>query len=368
MIQFTITAGNGDFLLEGKSSFADPLELIISCVGYYQRKIRIENSTPSALVKNLDKVMLRQNVDRLEEVTIERPPVVYNHDTLEFNADAFKLEKNAVVEDLLQKLPGVTVWSDGEITVNGKKVSAVYVNGRQFFTGDAAVATQNIDKKNVSKVQVYQQLAEPGRNSVTAMNLVLKKGKDEGYFGKVGGGIGTHNTYDVSTIASFYRKNLRQQFSIGGIANNINKSTGGFASMLTSTTFKNNNLHGLDVDLQMAGKNDNKQAGFFYKEDFTTPKPATESKQSLNEVTATGLYSNKHQQRQAFTESANLSGEKRIVRENQSRSRSVINMAEGSAGYKFFNKMTIPVKNKTIANKQNSSISPPDLLFVSLNR
>ena len=69
-------------------------------------------------------------------VTAQRPPVVVNGDTLEFNAEAFKTKPNAVVEDMLKKMPGIEVDKDGTIRVNGKRISRVLVNGKDFFNGD----------------------------------------------------------------------------------------------------------------------------------------------------------------------------------------------------------------------------------------
>ncbi|QEC73518.1 Plug domain-containing protein [Arachidicoccus ginsenosidivorans] len=102
-----------------------------------------------------------------------------NGDTLEFNADAFHLDPNAVAEDLLRKLPGVVVWGDGTITVHGREVSRVLVNGKPFFGGDTKVATQNLPKKAVEKVQVYQQSKNKDNplDSITEVNIQLKKAK-----------------------------------------------------------------------------------------------------------------------------------------------------------------------------------------------
>jgi hypothetical protein len=96
---------------------------------------------------------------------------------LEFNAKAFKLNRNAVVEDLMRKLSGITMWGDGVITVNGKKVSHVFVDGKIFFGGDARIATQNLPKDAVDKIKVYNDKAEQKSplDTILDVNIKLKK-------------------------------------------------------------------------------------------------------------------------------------------------------------------------------------------------
>jgi len=95
-------------------------------------------------------------------VVAKRPPVVMNNDTLEFNTENFKTQPNAVVEDLLKKLPGVTVDEDGTVKVNGQTVNRVLVNGKEFFTGDPKMATKNLDADAVDKVQVFDKKNRSG--------------------------------------------------------------------------------------------------------------------------------------------------------------------------------------------------------------
>ena len=147
----------------------------------------------------------------LEEVQVRIPPIQMNGDTLEFNASAFKLDSNAVVEDLLRQIPNITLWGDGQITVNGKEVKSLLVNGKSFFGGDMKLATQNLAKNAVQKIQVYnkarnQQSTNPA-DSTLEMNIKLKKGKDVGYFGKIGAGYGTDGRFETDAsmiIPSFY--------------------------------------------------------------------------------------------------------------------------------------------------------------------
>lgn len=115
-------------------------------------------------------------------VTARRPPVTINNDTVEFNTENFKTQPNAVVEDLLKRLPGVTVDNDGTVRVNGQRINRVLVNGKEFFTGDPKIATKNLDADAVDKVQVFDKKSDRAEftgiddgNSEKAINLKLKR-------------------------------------------------------------------------------------------------------------------------------------------------------------------------------------------------
>src|SRR5882757_9158523 len=104
--------------------------------------------------------MVRVDLLRDVNVVARRPPVEINNDTLEFNSENFKTQPNAVVEDLLRKMPGVTIESDGTVKVNGQTVKRVMVNGKEFFTGDTKMATKNLNADAVDKVQVYDRKSD----------------------------------------------------------------------------------------------------------------------------------------------------------------------------------------------------------------
>jgi hypothetical protein len=118
-------------------------------------------------------------------VVARRPPVTINNDTVEFNTENFKTQPNAVVEDMLKKLPGVTVDNDGTVRVNGQRVNRVLVNGKEFFTGDPKMATKNLDADAVDKVQVFDKKSDRAEftgvddgQSEKTINLKLKKDRN----------------------------------------------------------------------------------------------------------------------------------------------------------------------------------------------
>ncbi|MES2830325.1 MAG: hypothetical protein V4687_19345 [Bacteroidota bacterium] len=176
----------------------------------------------------------------LDDVVITVPPISMNGDTLEFNAAAFKLDSNAVVEDLLRQIPNITLWGDGQITVNGKEVKSLLVNGKSFFGGDMKLATQNLAKNAVQKIQVYnksrsEQTSNPA-DSTLEMNIKLKKGKDIGYFGKIGAGYGTDGRFE--TDASINMFSPKMQLAVVGAINNINKIADNTGDLMSNSTFK----------------------------------------------------------------------------------------------------------------------------------
>lgn len=151
----------------------------------------------------------------LDEVEIVyEMPVTVKGDTLVYNADSFKTGTEKKLEDILEKLPGVEINDDGEIQVEGKAVSKVMVEGKDFFDGDTKLAAKNIPSDAVDKVQVLKNFSEVGQLSgVTnnqdnvALNLKLKKGKDKFWFGDVtvgGGSAPDEGLYKIQPKLFYY--------------------------------------------------------------------------------------------------------------------------------------------------------------------
>jgi hypothetical protein len=245
------------------------LKIIISYTGYktVSRKFTIPGKNGAV---DLGRFNLERGVIELNEVTIRYvPPVRMNGDTLEFNASAFDMDKNAVAEDLLRKLPRLTVWGDGTITVNGKNVKQLLVNGKPFFGGDTRVAIQNIPKDAIDKIQVYkdQQNKRNPLDSVTSMNIKLKKHKQNALFGKLSLGYGTDRTYESDANINLLMKNT--QISVVGAKNNINKSAEDANTLLRNSTYKG---VGASIDYQpdfrLPGINKSGAAGLVLQHDF----------------------------------------------------------------------------------------------------
>ena len=199
----------------------------VSYVGYVPKWVPVLTGTE----KTVDMGLIYMNdVNTMSTVTVtaRRPPVVINGDSVEFNSENFKTAPNAVVEDLLKKMPGMEVDKSGGITVNGKKVTKVFVNGKEFFTGDPMMATKNLPADAVDKIQVYDRKSDQAMftgiddgSEETAINLKLKKDRNKSTFGKLNGGAGTPNVFDAQGNVNVI--NNEEQFSAIGGANNTNR-------------------------------------------------------------------------------------------------------------------------------------------------
>ena len=246
-----------------------PLRLVATFVGYKaaSRLFIISSRDKSIDLKNIN--MMRGEGQLSDVVITAIPPVRMNGDTLEFNADAFKLDKNAVAEDLLRKLPGVTVWGDGMITVNGRKVNEVLVEGKPFFGNDPRIATQNLPKGVIDKIQVYRQNKDRNNpfDSTTEVNIKLKADKKLGHFGKLGAGYGTGKTYESDASINYFAP--RTQLGIVGAANNINKLANSVTQLMQNSTYKGVGANiEYQPDFSMAGTNKSVSAGLVFQHDF----------------------------------------------------------------------------------------------------
>lgn len=134
-------------------------------------------------------------------------------DTTEFNARSFTIQPNDKVEDLLKKLPGIQVDAQGKITAQGKAVEKVLVDGEEFFGDDPTLVTKNLRADMVDKVQLFEKTSDQaaftgvddGQKTQT-LNIKLKEDKKQGYFGKVDGGYGTHDFYQIQAMINKFKK------------------------------------------------------------------------------------------------------------------------------------------------------------------
>jgi hypothetical protein len=164
----------------------------------------------------------------LDEVIVKsRAPVTIKKDTLEFNVASFKTKKNATVEDLLKELPGVEVDTQGNITVNGKPVNKILVNGKPFFGDDPTIATRNLTKEIVEKIQVTDTktdseafTGEKGDENNKTINIQIDEEKNKGIFGRVAAGGGTDKRFEYAGLINYFDNDLRVSALAGG--NNIN--------------------------------------------------------------------------------------------------------------------------------------------------
>jgi len=176
-------------------------ELKVSYLGYATQTFVVNTTNLSSyLTKNF---VLKENSDKLNsvEVTYEMP-VTIKGDTMVYNADSFTNGKEKKLGDVLKKLPGIEINDNDEIEVDGKKVIKVMVNGKDFFDGDSKLAVKNIPADAVSKVEVLKnyneksQMKNLGNNEDNiALNIKLKQGKTNFWFGEITAGGGPDGRY-----------------------------------------------------------------------------------------------------------------------------------------------------------------------------
>lgn len=164
----------------------------------------------------------------LKEVIVTgNKAVTMNGDTVSFVADSFKVPAGATVEDLLKRLPGVQVATDGTIKSNGKKIERVLVDGDDFFGNDATVATRNLEASMIDKVEVIdvesaksRATGESDAEKAKIINLKLKEDAKKGYFGKVKAGYSNTNRYESTNMANVFKGKLKA--GVYAIFDNIN--------------------------------------------------------------------------------------------------------------------------------------------------
>lgn len=238
LLTYTLTDSKGVFKIGGLPN-DKALRVLISYTGY---RTFIKVLEPG-FNGDLGQVNLPVAATELGTVVIEGniPPVSIRKDTIEFNASAFKTRTNAVVQDLLKKLPGVEVDENGQITVNGKKVSRVLVDGKEFFGGNSTVATENLPSAIVDKVQVVDTKTKaeergniPAQNrDDKTINITLKPDKRKGLFGRLSAGVGTDDRFDLNGSLNAFEG--ERQVSIIGSSNNLNRGSSMMGRMSMSS-------------------------------------------------------------------------------------------------------------------------------------
>jgi len=186
--------------------------LIVSYLGYNDVKRPLTLSgTPRTV--NLGGIVMQKKDLQIGEVMITGKfnPIVVKKDTIEFNTSAYKILDTDVVEDLLKKLPGVEVESDGTVTAGGQQVTKVFVDGKQFFGDDPKVAMRNLPANIVDKVQVVDRRSDQAQftgieddDTEKVINLTLRPGNRDGIFGRAMAGYGTDDRYDANGMISYF--------------------------------------------------------------------------------------------------------------------------------------------------------------------
>lgn len=291
--------GNGISIARGyfqvdKIPFGD-LIMRISFSGYQQAELPFELSEilPE---KNFGIVQLTKFSTVLEGIIIKASAMSINGDTTEFNASQFKTIPNASTEDLLKKMPGIEVDRDGSIKTQGEPVTRILVDGKPFYGNDPKMATRNLPADIIEKIQVIDAVSDQSAfsgfddgNRVRTINIITKKDRKKGLFGKGSAAFGNEGRYAHAMSAN--KINGNQKISFIGQMNNINNqnfsvqdflgtnnqaSGGNGATPNGSTNVFNGNANGISTTKggglnydDVWGKNTKVSGSYFYSDIYT---------------------------------------------------------------------------------------------------
>jgi hypothetical protein len=226
LVKNAVTGAQGNFRLSQLP--ADSFIVSVTSVGYRQY-ISFVTLAEAEEYELGDVVMAGQDTDLGEVVLVAKvPPVVQRGDTAQYNASQFKVNPDANAEDLIKKMPGITVDRSGTVTAQGEQVRSVTVDGKRFFGDDATAALKNLPAEIIDKIQVFDRLSDQAQftgfddgSGQRSINIVTKTGTRNGQFGRVYAGYGTDNRYAAGGNVSFFKGDRR--ISIAGLFNNVNQ-------------------------------------------------------------------------------------------------------------------------------------------------
>lgn len=254
MRYFTRADESGKFTLEQVHKGSYLLLVTYPKFEIYSQPLEIEKEDV-----DLETIGINSQSNLLEEVVInQKIPIKIKGDTIEYDAGSFETEKNAKLEDLLRRLPGLAVSASGEITAQGKSVSKVLIDGEEFFGYDPKIAIRNVRADAVDKVQVYERKSDEAELTGIddgvrhqTVNVVLKEEARKGIFGNANASVGTRSLYDANAFAAKF--NRSERLALTGNWNNMGNS--GDASRIR-------------MNNQITGHPTHKSAGANYENNF----------------------------------------------------------------------------------------------------
>ena len=240
-IKLVVTDKSGNFVFNNLN--VSGYKLYISFSGYekVEQRVNLQASNLTPLSFSLAKV-----ATDLGDVTVvaKAAPARQKGDTMEYSASQFKVNPDATAEDIIKKLPGVTVAKDGTVTAMGEQVRKVTVDGKDFFGDDATAALKNLPASVIDKIQVFDRLSDQAQltgfddgNSVKTVNIVTKSGIKNGQFGRIYAGAGSDSRYSAGGNVSFFNGDRR--ISLVGNFNNINQQNFASQDLLGVTSSSN---------------------------------------------------------------------------------------------------------------------------------
>ena len=257
--KFSITAPeNGRYLVK------------ISGVGYKPivKNVNIQddkNVDLGSMTFNSDAIMLKGVT-----ATAQAAKVTVKKDTFIYNAAAYRTPEGSVAEELVKKLPGAQVDDDGKITINGKQVKKILVDGKEFMTGDTQTAMKNLPTYIINNIRAYDQQSDLARvtgiddgNEETVLDFGIKAGMNRGFFANADLGLGTKNRYSSRVMGSYQNSTSRitgmfnanntndMGFPGGGGGGRFGGRNGLTATKMTGVNFNFDNNKNLELDASL---------------------------------------------------------------------------------------------------------------------
>jgi hypothetical protein len=232
-VSYATTGVDGEFTIARLKK--KTYRLSVTYLGYNKN---VQNISVLFRDQSVGNVALRPKVEQLQGVTVvgTPPQAVLKGDTTEFNASSFKVNADANVEDLVKKMPGVTV-ENGTVKAQGEDVKKVLVDGKPFFGDDPSIALKNLPAELIEKVQIFDQMSEQSQltgfndgQTTKTMNVVTRNNVRNGQFGKISAAYGNEDRYSTSANLSRFRGSERLSFTAS--SNNVNQQSFGTSDFL----------------------------------------------------------------------------------------------------------------------------------------
>ena len=281
----TVSNEKGNFSIQAPSN--GTYRVKISLVGYQkmEREVTLRNDRN----QDLGELRMSPDVVALKEavVTGRAAQVVVRKDTLVYNPEAFRTPEGSAIEELIKRMPGAEVDEDGNITINGKQVQKILLDGKEFMLGDIETALKNLPISIIQNVKFYDQQSDQSRitgiedgNKETVLDFTIKKGMNRGYMTNLDLGGGTHHRYASRGMGSSFTDKTR--LVLMGNANNKEENAGWWnrrglnANKMLGTNFNYDDGDKLKVDASVRwnhrdGDNQNENASEnFYSQEYRT--------------------------------------------------------------------------------------------------
>ncbi|MCF0195696.1 MAG: outer membrane beta-barrel protein [Bacteroidaceae bacterium] len=255
LLRGATTGENGLFTLENVPTGNYTLK--VSFVGFKEQSFALKLPQRSGNFRTSD-VLMREDATILKEAVVEGklPEMTVVDDTVVYHADAFKVADGDMVEELVKKLPGVILEDDGTFTFNGKPISQVLVDGKEFFGNNRDLVLKNLPAEIIDKIKAYEKKSDRARitgvddgNEKTVLDLTIKKDRKRGFMGNAEGGYGTKDRYSGSVRLNSFIGD--QKFMVFGNANNTrgnglsdNQSVGGSMNWQNKKIELNGSING----------------------------------------------------------------------------------------------------------------------------